>query len=562
MRCPSCMPLSDGMRWWIALAISAVLAACGGGGDGSSGVASVTQAQDAMAANLLMRSQQTSCNYEHVYITVQAIRARQQGTSGDPWREVVLSAPRRIDLMNLGGGLLQALGAQPLEPGRYTEIRLVLADTRDDSLANAVQPAGGSLVPLHVPSGSASGLKLNGSFDVPASRSGDLLLQGSDPCLAVLRAGNSGRYQLQPQLNARLTLLPPSQELRLIGDEVAAVPGGGFLVIRRSPDALFLQRYTAQGELAGNEVSIGLQDLAISFDGTVNVTALAGGGYALSWLGPALSPPAFPPYPVMVRFYSASGSPLGAAQQIGTTQPFRTTVVPWPVPAAAGVTGGGFVIAWADPNLNVLSQALDAAGNPIGPNRVTGLAPYQIRAVALSSGGYMVVSGLIALQARAYAADGTEAGPVHTLVADTGWTPNSAIDIAVSALGSGGAVVTWFTATIDQPSRFFVQRVAADATPVGTPVEVSSDGRAAPAIAGLADGSFVVAWPAIRVRAFAPSGTALAPATQMNPGISADRLWVLPVGGSTFVVAWSGVDANGQRVLYLRLFPSLAALGA
>ena len=179
--------------------LAAAVAACGGGGDVDSPEVMVALAQRSGG----------SCDYQHLYVTVDQVRVLQQTDTGPRWIGLALTAPRRIDLLNAGGGLLQALGVAPLAAGRYTEVRLVLASSETSGgLANAVQPAAGLPAALTVPGGAQSGLKLHGDLVVPAGRTGDVVLEGFDRCQAVVQAGRPGspRYMLKPDLAVAVSL--------------------------------------------------------------------------------------------------------------------------------------------------------------------------------------------------------------------------------------------------------------------------------------------------------------------------------------------------------------------
>ncbi|NPC54791.1 DUF4382 domain-containing protein [Caenimonas sp. S4] len=177
---------------------AAVLAACGGGGGGSA------------AANGTLRVALTdapSCGYDHVFVTVEKVRVHQSGSAGDSeggWSEVAVSPARRIDLLDLTNGVLEELGTTQLAAGHYSQIRLVLASntgTGTSSVANAVQPTGGALIPLNTPSGQQSGLKLQAHFDVAEGQTTDILLD-FDACKSIVKAGNSGnKYNLKPVLS-------------------------------------------------------------------------------------------------------------------------------------------------------------------------------------------------------------------------------------------------------------------------------------------------------------------------------------------------------------------------
>src|SRR5688572_30790089 len=123
-----------------AVAAATLLAAgCGGGGIGGTGQQSGT-----MRASI---TDAPSC-YEAVHVTVSKVRVHQsagaaEGDSG--WSEIVMNPPKRIDLVPLTNGVLEALGQTTLPTGKYTQLRLVLAEASNaNPLANSVVPIGGS----------------------------------------------------------------------------------------------------------------------------------------------------------------------------------------------------------------------------------------------------------------------------------------------------------------------------------------------------------------------------------------------------------------------------------
>jgi len=166
---------------------TATLVACGGGG----GNASTGTLQLAMTDS-------PGCGYDHVYVTVNKIRVHQSATADDGasgWQEVIVPIPQKIDLLSLTNGVLQELGSLPMPPGRYEQVRLVLSNA---TLANALVLSGTSNeVALTTPSGQQSGYKLQAHFDVAANQVADMVLD-FDACKSIVRAGNSGRFNLQP----------------------------------------------------------------------------------------------------------------------------------------------------------------------------------------------------------------------------------------------------------------------------------------------------------------------------------------------------------------------------
>jgi hypothetical protein len=171
------------------------LTACGGGGGGGAGEGSLRVAL----------TDAPSCGYDHVYVTVEKVRVHQSGSAGDSeagWTDLTVSPARRIDLLDLTNGVMEELGTTQLAAGHYSQIRLVLASntgTGTSSVANAVQPTGGTVTALATPSGQQSGLKLQAHFDVTAGQTTDILLD-FDACKSIVKAGN-GKYSLKPVLS-------------------------------------------------------------------------------------------------------------------------------------------------------------------------------------------------------------------------------------------------------------------------------------------------------------------------------------------------------------------------
>ncbi|MBS7807188.1 DUF4382 domain-containing protein [Variovorax sp. PCZ-1] len=145
-----------------------------------------------------------ACGYNHVYVTVEKVRVNLSDTASDAdagWSEIALPAPKRIDLLTLTNGVVEPLGSTNLPAGKYRQLRLVLAsNTTANPFANAVVPTGGSQVALDTPSAQQSGLKLKTDFDVAASQQTNMVID-FDACKSVVKAGNSGKYQLKPVLS-------------------------------------------------------------------------------------------------------------------------------------------------------------------------------------------------------------------------------------------------------------------------------------------------------------------------------------------------------------------------
>lgn len=190
------MTTRRGLGIGLGLLAALLISACGGGGGGADPVSGQGTLRVAL-------TDAPSCGYDEVNVTVERIRVHQSSTAEDDeggWQELVLSPGRRVNLLDLTNGVLEELGSTPLPAGRYTQLRLVLADNGGaDPLANSVLPTGGSETPLQTPSAQQSGLKLPVDIEVGADEVADVVLD-FDACRSVVRAGNSGRYLLKPVL--------------------------------------------------------------------------------------------------------------------------------------------------------------------------------------------------------------------------------------------------------------------------------------------------------------------------------------------------------------------------
>jgi hypothetical protein len=192
----STRPWTRILRWAATVGAAAILAACGGGGGSASGDGSLR----------LALTDAPACGYDNVFVTIEKVRVHQSAGAADAdggWSELTLSPARRVDLLALTNGVLEELGTLPLAPGHYSQIRLVLASnsgTGTSSVANAVVPTGGTITDLKTPSAQQSGLKLQAHFDVAAGQMADLVID-FDACKSVVKAGNSGQYNLKPVIS-------------------------------------------------------------------------------------------------------------------------------------------------------------------------------------------------------------------------------------------------------------------------------------------------------------------------------------------------------------------------
>jgi len=229
--------------------IFAALAACGGGG-GSTGQVAET------GTLRLALTDAPSCGYDSVNITVEKVRVHQSSSANDSdsgWSEVVLSPSRRINLLNLTNGVLDELGQTPLPTGKYTQLRMILAEnTPANPLANSVKPTGSAEVALKTPSGQQSGVKTNINIDIAANKLADFVLD-FDACKSIVSAGNSGQYLLKPVVTViprYISAVLGFVDLTLVGGSTSvSVQQNGVVIKATTPDSTgkFLLQPVAPG---------------------------------------------------------------------------------------------------------------------------------------------------------------------------------------------------------------------------------------------------------------------------------------------------------------------------
>ena len=246
------------------LAVAMSLHGCGGGGGGGIGGTGAV----ATGTLRLSMTDAPSCGFDEVNITIEAVRVHQSATASDNdlgWAEIVLSPPKRVDLLSLTNGVLVELGQTQLPAGKYTQMRLVLADNSSTPLANSVVPTGGTETALTTPSAQQSGLKLNTDIDVPADKVADFVLD-FDACKSVVKRGNSGQYNLKPVIavtprlsDAGMRVIGFVDPAVALGSTIVSVQQNGVPVKSTVPDAT--------GQFVLYPVPAGSYDLVVAASG-------------------------------------------------------------------------------------------------------------------------------------------------------------------------------------------------------------------------------------------------------------------------------------------------------
>lgn len=229
----------------LAALMTFTLASCGGGGSGSSSSGDGTLS--------IALTDSTTQAYRAVYVTIDRVDVHR--TDGN-W-EVVANPESTYNLLELVNGAIVALGEERLPAGDYTQMRLIIGDTPDNTLniddnhhyhANYLIMADNSINELKIPSGPQTGIKLVSGFTINENQTTALLLD-FDAMRSVVKAGASGLYLLKPTIK----VLDRGTEATVQGT-VASTEGAniaGAFVSAQSGDPLQIQAGTvtdADGE--------------------------------------------------------------------------------------------------------------------------------------------------------------------------------------------------------------------------------------------------------------------------------------------------------------------------
>ncbi len=241
---------------------------------------SSTAAPGAATANVMLSDPATCAGptgpYAHVYVTITDVQANVSSSAGDNgsgWTDLtpsLSSQPKQIDLLGQANNqcFLATLGAtQQLQPGKYQQIRLILADN-SASVANnlcgsstncVVLTADNSVHELLLSSESKTGLKIpsgqiaSGGFNIAAGQTKDLDID-FNTCASIVREGN-GQYRLKPVLHAGEVSTTSTSINGKVLDKATGNPvNGRVLVALEQPDTTGVDRIVFS-TLAGNDGS-------------------------------------------------------------------------------------------------------------------------------------------------------------------------------------------------------------------------------------------------------------------------------------------------------------------
>lgn len=280
-----------------ALIPALLLSACGGGGgDGSGGSAS-----QSMGSVRVALTDAPACGFDAINVTIREVRFhrssevedaddedgdRDRNNEGhdddddndndnrthnrnDGWTRISIDPPRKINLLDLTNGVFTSLGEAPLEAGHYQQVRLVLASNNGGNIANSVVFSGtGAEIPINLPSGDRSGIKLVHGFTVNAGERMDLMLD-FDACKSIVRHGKGSRF-LKPKIKIKAFPVPietAANGIRgvvdpaLLGSSVmVSAQQGGEVILSAAPNS-------QTGEFFLARLAPGMYDFVMTADG-------------------------------------------------------------------------------------------------------------------------------------------------------------------------------------------------------------------------------------------------------------------------------------------------------
>jgi hypothetical protein len=176
--------------------LSLTLMSCGSSSNGSGDSGKLS----------LSLSDAPASEYKAVYVTIAEIQVHRADEAEGTW-QTILTPNATYNLLDLINGTTASLGVADLATGTYTQMRLILGNEHDSShpYANYLITQTDVPIELKVPSGFQTGIKLLHTFDVVAGRTVGLVLD-FDAGRSVVKAGNSGKWQLKPTIKIINTL--------------------------------------------------------------------------------------------------------------------------------------------------------------------------------------------------------------------------------------------------------------------------------------------------------------------------------------------------------------------
>jgi hypothetical protein len=153
----------------------------------------------------LSLSDATTAEYSAVYVTIQEVQVH--NNEDGSWQRVA-SPNKTYNLLELVNGVREQLGITELETAHYTQMRLIMGKTSDNSInllseshpcANYIIDNTDTYHELKIPSGYQTGIKIVHGFDITKNQTTELILD-FDASRSIVKAGSSGKWLLKPTI--------------------------------------------------------------------------------------------------------------------------------------------------------------------------------------------------------------------------------------------------------------------------------------------------------------------------------------------------------------------------
>ena len=227
------------------------------------------------------------------------------------------------------------------------------------------------------------------------------------------------------------------------------------------------------------------------------VVALASGGFAVVWeiIGDDISEPALPG--VKGQLFDADGHKLGSEFLVNTTIAGRQYE-----PSIAALPSGGFAVAWTDYPGGIKVQMFDSSGNKVGVESTANsaaseAAKSQPTITILQSGNFVVAwtyGETDSAKAQLFNASGGKVGGEFDVNAPF----SHSFEPKLTALANGGFVAIWNDASGNDPAGGLVGQVFnSSGAKVGATFQVNGTTEGSQfeaSITALPSGGFVVSW--------------------------------------------------------------------
>jgi uncharacterized protein DUF4382 len=196
----------------------------------------------------------------NIVVTEVAAHGAGIGDSTSGW-EVLNRDATTYDLLALRNGVFATIGLARIPAGHYTQLRLKIG-AGSNVVVNGVSHA------LNVPSGSQTGFKLVGSFDVPANGLLDLALD-FDAARSVVQNGDG--YLLQPTVRVM-----PFSTAGAIAGTISPAGTAATIYAIQPPDTVGSALAANDGSFQVSVLPAGVYSLAIHPQAGFRDTTLAG----------------------------------------------------------------------------------------------------------------------------------------------------------------------------------------------------------------------------------------------------------------------------------------------